>query len=330
MVSIGSLPKKIGLVSAGYKTFDGRNGLIFPRITLEEYVAYDLSVGKAEAHFKISFPEGIIIPNHPISGLKLIQVWSEKNNTMTVVSHEPGKAIRMKGLHAIEAAMQTSVSGGDIEGNYVWSKLPYDGLSLIRVGSRMHEAILAEKREAMAACIPVKELNAGDVIRTRSGGVYVYLGNFKSREFKWSEGADSFTPIEKRGHLYMRPVDYSLRHLGSRPVNLQSLQVGLDRLLNTPCSTSGISPDTFEWSLRTGSVSAKSVVGRMSLDGCRVAEIVKAAATDVYNVAVENNRTRLNSPIERLYRQRSVAGLMSYYLNITNLNSEIKNNPVFN
>ena len=153
-----------------------------------------------------------MVANTPISGLRLIgQEWLRRELLYNIID-DCGRVFRVDSHVVIDSAVHESVSGGLINGSFIWCHMPYLGMALVRVGSEAYKSVLESHTVKSAKSIPQSGLVPGDVLQTKSFKTSIYLGQFNT---KYHSNKSYELPLQlsdERVRVFYHPASWHLKY----------------------------------------------------------------------------------------------------------------------
>lgn len=325
----GSIPTRICYVSNEPVVCGGMRGLSsYPNVSGRHAYVLDASRPSDEARIvedRYNRPscEHTFSANSPVSGLRIVDRYIDRGRTFYKVIDQEGRVFTTEDHVIIDSGLHDTISNGVIGGSFVWAKVPYMGLILVRVGSAAHLSICAHQAHKSAPGISLKSMMPGDVLQTSSYSLAVYLGAFETIRAKWSErGVFDFTPEKIR--LFFRPTTWGLANPRGTIESVGPVQLELDRVLS-----SHMESYQTKYTFRTNMGSFKSCPSKISLP-CGFHRTLSSVALGWAMGSLESIRRRGWGTQEyRAADMRKALEAYSYLINLSDLNSTPQPNQIF-
>lgn len=127
----------------------------------------------------MSFVEKKEVQNSPVTGIKMIGfdvANSTKKTTEFKALFPDGSWVDMEAESLLDIVSTGSIQPeGLLAGEYIWAKIG-NGMSLVRVGSSLHQVTLAGTLRKRMKKIKTKDLEVGGIYTTKAGQRWLYAG----------------------------------------------------------------------------------------------------------------------------------------------------------
>lgn len=183
----GSIPKKITYFFLPEKEVCGgvewNLGVLSSREKVLPAAAADASdlqnVKNAQfslRNFKKIIPKSIEVENLPIKNIKLFCLSRKYSSGLQYKILIKDYLLDLKEDVLLDALIKEgTTNGGILNGEYIWAKIG-SYTKLIRIGSDLHNMIIASDKRKNMQIIPKKKLEPGGVYQNKKGQLSIYLG----------------------------------------------------------------------------------------------------------------------------------------------------------